>query len=48
MSELGKSFLKKSDQKIKKQKINAKMPHVDKKPLPRKTDLVQTQKLVLE
>ena len=34
MSELGKPFLKNQIQKIKKkQKINVKMPHVNKKPL---------------
>ena len=31
MSELRKPFLKKQDQKIRKQKINVKMPHVNKK-----------------
>ena len=44
MSELGKPFLKKSDKKVKKkkQKINVKMPHVNKKPLTRK-NMVQTK-----
>ena len=44
MSELGKPFLKKnSDQKMEKQKIKVKMPHVNKKPLARKENLVQTK-----
>ena len=48
MSELGKPFPKKSDQKIKEQKIKVKMPHMNKKPLARKHNLVQRKKLVLE
>ena len=40
ISELGKQVLKKSD---KKQKINVKMPHVDKKTLARNGNLVQTK-----
>ena len=45
MSELRKPFLKKSDKKIgKKQKINVKMPHVNKKkPLARNENLIQTK-----
>ena len=43
MSELGKPFPKKSDKKFKKNKINVKMPHVNKKPLARR-NLVQTKK----
>ena len=42
MSELGKLFLKKSDQKIKK-KENVKKPHVNKKPLARNGHLFQTK-----
>ena len=46
MSELGKPFLTKSDQKIKKkQKIDVKIPHVNKKPLARNVNLVQTKNL---
>ena len=45
MRELGKLFPKKSDKNKKKtQKINVKMPHVNKKkPLARKRHLVQTK-----
>ena len=43
MSELGKTFLKKSDKKFKKQKIGVKMPHVNKTPLARNENLVQTK-----
>ena len=44
MSELGKPFPKKSDgKKIKKMKFNVKMPHVNKKTLSRKRNLVQTK-----
>ena len=44
MRELEKPFLKKSDKKLKKkQKINVKMPHVNKKPLARNRNLVQTK-----
>ena len=46
MSELGKSFPKKSDQKHffkKKRKINVKMPYVNKKQLARKKTLVRTK-----
>ena len=43
MSELGKPFLKKTDRKFKKkQKINAKMPQVNKKPLAGKPIFAQT------
>ena len=39
-----KTILKKSEQKIrKKQKINIKMPHVNKKPLARYENLIQTK-----
>ena len=48
ISELGKSFLKKSDQKLKKTQINVKMPQVDKKPLERNGNLVETKKLELK
>ena len=42
MSELRKPFLKKSDKKIrKKNKINVKIPHVNKKPLARNKKLIQ-------
>ena len=44
MSELRKPFSKKSDQKIrKKQKINVKKPHVNKKPLARNEISFQTK-----
>ena len=44
MSELEKTISKKSDRKIKKkQKINVKRSHVDKKPLARKGNLVETE-----
>ena len=44
-----KTFLKKSNKKTeKKQKINVKMPHVNKKPLARNWNLIQTKKLGLE
>ena len=44
MSELEKPFPIKSDQKsLKKLKINVKMPYVNKKPLARKRNLVQTK-----
>ena len=43
MSESGKQFLKKTDQKIKKQKINIKMPHNDKKPQARNGNFVETK-----
>ena len=45
MSELGKSFLKKSDKKIKKktQKLGVKMPHVNKTLLARNENLVHTK-----
>ena len=42
MSEIGKPFLKKSDQK-KKMKINVKMPLVSKKTVARKGNLFQTK-----
>ena len=49
MSEIEKQFLNNQIKKIKKkQKINAKMPHVNKKPLERNGNLVQTKKLDLE
>ena len=50
MSELRKPFLKKSDEKIfkKKQRIKFNMQHVNKKPLARNGNLVQTEKLGLE
>ena len=40
-----KTILKKSDQKIrkKKQKINVKMPHANKKPLARKENSIETK-----
>ena len=39
-----KTILKKSDKKIrKKQKINVKMPHVNKKPLARNENSIQTK-----
>ena len=46
MSELGKPFLKKSDEKNlkKNRKSMYKMPHVNKKPLPRNGNLAQTKK----
>ena len=44
MSELGKPFLKQTDQKMKKKnKINVKMPHLDKKPLMKNGDLAETK-----
>ena len=45
MSEMGKSFLKKSDIKIRKKnkKIGLKMPHVNKKQIARNGHLVQTK-----
>ena len=46
MSEMGKPFLKKTDQKNqkrKKNKINVKMPHANKKPLARNGNLFHTK-----
>ena len=44
MSEMRKPFLKKSEKKPeKKQKINVKIPHVNKKPLARNKNLIQTK-----
>ena len=45
MSEVRKSFLKKIRSKNikKKQKINVKLPHVNKKPLARNGNFVQTK-----
>ena len=46
MSELGKTFLNKSDQKFfYNNKINIKMPYLNKKPLARNGNLVETKKL---
>ena len=45
MSELGKPFPK---NQIKNKKINVKVPHVNKKPLARNGNSVQTKKLDLE
>ena len=43
MKELGEPFLKKIQIKTKKQKINVEIPHVDKKPLARNGNLVETK-----
>ena len=49
MNELGKPFLKKSDQNTKKkQKIKAETPHLNKKPLARNGHFVQTKTIGLE
>ena len=48
MSELGKPFQKNQIKNKKKQKIKIKKPHVNKKPLARKGNLVQTKTLGLE
>ena len=43
MSELRKPFLKNQIKNKKKQKINVKMPHVNKKPLARNENSIQTK-----
>ena len=48
MSELEKTFLKKSDKKFKKQEINVKMPHQNKKPTSEKWKFGSNKKLGLE